>query len=294
MRTGQCEPGDEIDVGLCYPKCRTGFDGVGPVCWGKAPIVLNKDGSETKFENCGMGAAKDSVTCGIIIANQVASPFLVVANIVSAGAAGKAAQAGFAAAKATAAAAAKGAAKAAAKAAGKIGGKAASQLGQAASYVGKGISKLGTKIGNSKLGTKIGNSKFGQAVADAGHWAKSKITGSGKAATKADEIQDSGKGMSTIAEMGSKVKEFATQAFTKCMADGPKFSGDLNYKSKCMKIKAAGSAILTASTKPTDTDKARAAMTAIGMVDPTGLVDCAAAYTYPKCDEAGYALRFPD
>ena len=28
-----CTSGDEKDVALCYPKCRAGYDGVGPMCW---------------------------------------------------------------------------------------------------------------------------------------------------------------------------------------------------------------------------------------------------------------------
>jgi len=68
----------------------------------------------------------------------------------------------------------------------------------------------------------------------------------------------------------------------------------LKAKSKCEKLLKAGNAMWTASTKATDTDKARAALTAISMVDPTGLVGVAAAYTYPKCDEPGYAHDWPN
>jgi len=32
-----CGPGRDYDAGLCYPRCRTGFTGVGPVCWGSCP-----------------------------------------------------------------------------------------------------------------------------------------------------------------------------------------------------------------------------------------------------------------
>jgi hypothetical protein len=28
-----CPPGQEIDAGLCYQRCRNGYHGVGPVCW---------------------------------------------------------------------------------------------------------------------------------------------------------------------------------------------------------------------------------------------------------------------
>lgn len=32
-----CGAGQEYDAGLCYPVCRSGFNGVGPVCWGSCP-----------------------------------------------------------------------------------------------------------------------------------------------------------------------------------------------------------------------------------------------------------------
>jgi hypothetical protein len=31
-----CDSGLENDAGLCYPPCRSGYDGVGPVCWSRA------------------------------------------------------------------------------------------------------------------------------------------------------------------------------------------------------------------------------------------------------------------
>src|SRR6476620_11590303 len=30
-----CADGQEYDAGLCYPKCKDGYNGVGPVCWQK-------------------------------------------------------------------------------------------------------------------------------------------------------------------------------------------------------------------------------------------------------------------
>jgi hypothetical protein len=62
--TGLCASGEEADAGLCYPKCKPGFKGVGPVCWDQAPAG---------WVECGMGAAKDSMTCASIVFNQVAS-----------------------------------------------------------------------------------------------------------------------------------------------------------------------------------------------------------------------------
>lgn len=63
-KTGVCPAGQVKDGGLCYPKCEAGHDGVGPVCWAEKP---------KGWVDCGMGAAKDDVTCGQIIFDQVSS-----------------------------------------------------------------------------------------------------------------------------------------------------------------------------------------------------------------------------
>ncbi len=63
-RTGVCRSGEEKDAGLCYKACRPGYDGVGPVCWSGAP---------RGWVNCGMGAAKESFTCGHVVFDQVSS-----------------------------------------------------------------------------------------------------------------------------------------------------------------------------------------------------------------------------
>lgn len=60
--TGACSSNQQKDAGLCYPQCASGFTGVGPVCWGQSP---------KGWVDCGMGAAKDSLTCAKIIAGQV-------------------------------------------------------------------------------------------------------------------------------------------------------------------------------------------------------------------------------
>lgn len=62
--TGVCANGEQRDAGLCYPECKPGFDGVGPVCWGQPPAG---------WVQCGMGAAKDSKTCASTVFGQVAS-----------------------------------------------------------------------------------------------------------------------------------------------------------------------------------------------------------------------------
>jgi hypothetical protein len=62
--TGACGKGEQADAGLCYPACKAGYKGIGPVCW---------DGGPPGWVECGMGAAKDATTCASIVFNQVAS-----------------------------------------------------------------------------------------------------------------------------------------------------------------------------------------------------------------------------
>lgn len=57
-----CPTDKEYDAGLCYKKCRSGFDGVGPVCWGQPP---------PGWVQCGMGAAKNSYECADAVGSQV-------------------------------------------------------------------------------------------------------------------------------------------------------------------------------------------------------------------------------
>ena len=93
----KCDAHMENDAGLCYKKCRDGFDGVGPVCWGEPP---------TGWVNCGMGAAVDKATCGSAIADMVLGPLEIIAFAASFGTSTAATAPAKAAAKA-----AKGAAK---------------------------------------------------------------------------------------------------------------------------------------------------------------------------------------
>ena len=62
--TGVCNSREQEDAGLCYKNCKSGYNGVGPVCWAKKP---------KGWVNCGMGAAKDSTTCASITFGQVAA-----------------------------------------------------------------------------------------------------------------------------------------------------------------------------------------------------------------------------
>merc|ERR1719362_1564715 len=41
---GPCCPGQELNGGLCYPICHSGFSGAGPVCWDGIPFLSNSYG----------------------------------------------------------------------------------------------------------------------------------------------------------------------------------------------------------------------------------------------------------
>lgn len=89
--TGECRSNQNKDAGLCYKKCRKGYDGVGPVCWAEKP---------KGWVNCGMGAAKDSKTCASITFSQVSSVGQLAINIGTLGASSGATKAASGAEKA--------------------------------------------------------------------------------------------------------------------------------------------------------------------------------------------------
>ncbi len=70
-----CGGSQEYDAGLCYPQCGSGFDGVGPVCWGMCqgdyPV------------QCGAGCAKSDAACAEALTEQITAPFEALANIAS-------------------------------------------------------------------------------------------------------------------------------------------------------------------------------------------------------------------
>ena len=56
----QCEPNEQEDAGLCYPKCDNGYNGIGPVCW------ANKTDSNGKAADkgpCPPGTRDDQTSC---------------------------------------------------------------------------------------------------------------------------------------------------------------------------------------------------------------------------------------
>ena len=71
-----CPSDEDKDAWLCYHKCRSGFHGVGPVCWQDCPSGRT---------NCGVGCATDKTSCVSDTANMVISPLILAVNIATMG-----------------------------------------------------------------------------------------------------------------------------------------------------------------------------------------------------------------
>jgi hypothetical protein len=56
-----CKPGKENDAGLCYPKCRNGYRGVGPVCWAETENI--GIGTVIGLEDCPEGWFTEGLIC---------------------------------------------------------------------------------------------------------------------------------------------------------------------------------------------------------------------------------------
>ncbi len=104
-----CSAGKQADAGLCYQGCRPGFDGAGPVCWGRCQ-------GEYGFE-CGGLCAIDQAMCVKATADMVIASLETIGTLVGTVVTGGAAGAAKAAASTAARIATRGIAKEAAKAA---------------------------------------------------------------------------------------------------------------------------------------------------------------------------------
>ena len=71
-----CPSDMEQDGLLCYPKCIPGYNGIAPVCW----QLCDEDQTE-----CGVGCAKDDLTCVSQTVDFVLSVAVVAANIATLG-----------------------------------------------------------------------------------------------------------------------------------------------------------------------------------------------------------------
>ena len=56
-----CRPDQEMDAGLCYPKCKTGYHGVGPVCWADSENI--GIGTVIGLEDCPNGWFTEGLIC---------------------------------------------------------------------------------------------------------------------------------------------------------------------------------------------------------------------------------------
>ena len=72
---GTCGENEVKSAGLCYPKCNSGYSGVGSICLGQPP---------SGWETCGMGAATRS-KCATLNLGKVTNVATIAANIVKLG-----------------------------------------------------------------------------------------------------------------------------------------------------------------------------------------------------------------
>lgn len=56
-----CKPGEENDAGLCYIKCKSGYHGIGPVCWADTTSI--GVGTVIGLEPCPNGWFTEGLTC---------------------------------------------------------------------------------------------------------------------------------------------------------------------------------------------------------------------------------------
>ena len=60
----RCPSGKKDQAGLCYKKCKSGYHGVGPVCWSNSP---------SGWVDCGAGDARSSLDCASSTTSQITS-----------------------------------------------------------------------------------------------------------------------------------------------------------------------------------------------------------------------------
>ena len=71
----ECPPEKENRSGLCYHKCRNGFEGIGSVCWAQC--------SGKHSRSCGAYCAVNLLICGNGILNMISSTSEIMANIIA-------------------------------------------------------------------------------------------------------------------------------------------------------------------------------------------------------------------
>jgi len=71
-----CPTGQDKDALLCYRQCKSGYYGVGPVCWQRCPSGRT---------DCGAGCAISTKSCVTDTAKMVVSPLILAVNIATLG-----------------------------------------------------------------------------------------------------------------------------------------------------------------------------------------------------------------
>lgn len=71
-----CPPDQELQAGLCYPNCRDGYTGLGPICWQTCP---------PDFNDAGFVCMKPNYSRGEGTAPIVPSPQPITAPVVAPG-----------------------------------------------------------------------------------------------------------------------------------------------------------------------------------------------------------------
>jgi hypothetical protein len=76
FKDGGCKSNEEWRDGLCYPKCNSGFNGIGPLCWQYC--------DSSQFE-CAAACASNEEECATTTVDQVIAPLVIAANIATLG-----------------------------------------------------------------------------------------------------------------------------------------------------------------------------------------------------------------
>ena len=247
---GICKPGKEIQLGRCYPYCKKGYSGVGPVCWGSAPWV---DG--VKWTDCGMAAGKDAITCGKVIGNQVLSTFSSILSLVSFGAAGAITK----------------------------GAKAVQAAVKVAKVVQKGL-KVGLDCGLTIADSVEQKNIVGGAISAA----TTCIGGAISVGKAAKGLEKGAEAVADVAKAGAKEAEKVAGEVAKDAAKGAsKATSNVKKYTKLFADTAKGANDIIQSAEDEDNvvDTVREALDLAGNIDPTGLVSVAASFTFPKCND---------
>lgn len=263
-----CSNGQQEDAGLCYSYCHTGYYGVGPVCWESCASGLT---------DCGAACASGKTSCGSSVANMVIAPALMVASIAALIASAGTASAATAAADESADAGLKGADAAEAASAAKEGAAAAKEAGT--------LDKLASTIKTAFKDFWANMVKTQGSKADAvmaGEFWKAATTGN-----KAIVIAKFGFTGYKVATMVYIWIHDATANFAALTTPEVNAALDKAFAGHPAAeewVKEQYAIVNLGQLTPQDAQQtANTALSAVGLVDPTGVTGVVAAYDNPVC-----------